>query len=86
MAKATFVYQLLPGEKVKIFSPQRSESRTFSKEEFEAVKSDPKMSPYVQWVEHKAGDVGQHFQSDSGLIMDVLNKNGVRMLVVKDKE
>lgn len=85
MEKVTFVYQILPGEKVKIFSPKRQEVITVTMETFSKERNNPLTSKYVQWVEYKRSDVGSHFQTDSGLTMDLLNKDGVRILRVNDK-
>lgn len=85
MAKATFIYQELPGEKVKIFSPVRGEERIVSTEEFEDLRNNPKMAPFVHWMEYTRGDVGQQFQTDT-ITMDLVNVDGVRVMTVREKQ
>lgn len=95
----TLIYQKLPGGVVKITSPGTKNSLTLSEDEFEKQKIDGFPFTYkdqfgevhtvnvpIQWMEFKRSDIGSHFQTDSGLTMDMVNQDGNRVLIVNDKQ
>ncbi len=63
MEKHIRIYQMLPGDKVKIFST-KNRHKVVSLEQFKFLQES--YVGLVEWVEKQMGDTGIHFKTDFG--------------------